>query len=130
VTNRLPKEHILYLPLLIQQLIYSLVLASEDLYIFLSDGKMVRKPLVYYKIRENNRLVKKELKKHEGTPICRAPGILLVCKQVRGLAVRIFYVSNSFEVRISNFYGEGIKEWWQRTEAQRKQVGIESGPLD
>lgn len=91
---------------------------------------MVRKPLLYYKIRENNRLVKKELKKHEGTPICRAPGILLVCKQVRELAVPIFYVGNFFEVRISNFYGEGIKEWWQRTEAQRKQVGIESGSLD
>lgn len=61
---------------------------------------------------------------------CRAPGILLVCKQVRELAVSIFYVGNSFEVRISNFYGEGIKEWWQRTEAQRKQIGIESGSLD
>lgn len=91
---------------------------------------MVRKQLVYCKIRENNRLVKKELGKHEGTPICRAPGILLVFKQVREHAVPIFYVGNSFEVRISNFYGEGIKEWWQRTEAQRKQVGIESGPLD
>lgn len=91
---------------------------------------MVRKQLVYCKIRENNRLVKKELGKHEGTPICRAPGILLVCKQVREHAVPIFYVGNFFEVRISNFYGEGIKEWWQRTEAQRKQVGIESGPLD
>lgn len=91
---------------------------------------MVRKPLVYYKIRENNRLVKKELKKHEGTPICRAPGILSVCKQVRELAVPVFYVDNSFEVRISNFYGEGIKEWWQRTEAQRKQVDTDSRPLD
>lgn len=91
---------------------------------------MVRKPLVYYKIRENNRLVRKELKKHDGTPICRAPGMLLVCKQVRELAVPIFYVGNFFEVRISNFYGEGIKEWWQRTEAQRKQVDTDSRPLD
>lgn len=130
VSNHPPKEHILHLPLLIQQLIYSIVLVSEDPYIVLSDGKMVPKPLVYYKIRENNRLVKKELKKHDGTPICRAPGILLVCKQVRELAVPIFYIGNSFKVRISNFYGEGIKEWWQRTEAQRKQAGIESGPLD
>lgn len=91
---------------------------------------MVRKPLVYYKIRENNRLVKKELKKQDGTPICRAPGILLVCKQVRELAVPIFYVGNSFEVRISNSYGEGIKEWWQRTETQCKQVDTDSRPLD
>lgn len=73
---------------------------------------------------------KRDLKKHDGTPICRAPGILLVCKQVRELAVPIFYVGNSFEVRISNFYGEGIKEWWQRTEAQRKQVDTDSRPLD
>lgn len=61
---------------------------------------------------------------------CRAPGILLVCKQVRELAVPIFYVSKSFEVRISNFYGEGTKDWWQRNEAQRKQVDTDSRPLD
>lgn len=91
---------------------------------------MVRKQLVYCKIRENNRLVKKKLGKHEGTPICRAPGILLVCKQVRELAVPIFYVSKSFEVRISKFYGEGTKDWWQRTEAQRKQVDTDSRPLE
>lgn len=91
---------------------------------------MVRKPLVYYRIRDNNRLFKKELKKHDGTPICRAPCILLVCKQVRELAVPIIYVGNFFEVRISNFYGEGIKEWWQRTETQRKQVDTDSRPLD
>lgn len=61
---------------------------------------------------------------------CRAPGILLVCKQVRELAVPILYVGNFFEVRISNFYGEGTKDWWQRTEAQRKQVDTDPRPLD
>lgn len=120
VTKRPPIEHLLHLPASIQRRVYSFVLLSDTPYQVAPDGKILPKPVIYWKIRDDHSLTKKELKKHNGTAICKPPGLLTICKQIRKLALDVFYVGNDFEVQVSKFHGEGILKCWERVCAVRK----------
>ncbi|KAI5357280.1 hypothetical protein Slin14017_G122890 [Septoria linicola] len=119
VTKRPPHEHLLHLPQPVQQLICSYVLVSDSPYDVQPDGMMVPKRVIYWKVREDRSLTKKELKKHNGTPICKPPGLLTVSKQVREMALPIFYVGNDFDVMVSDYNGKAIMAWWKRVQKER-----------
>ncbi|PIA90374.1 hypothetical protein CB0940_10953 [Cercospora beticola] len=115
-------EHLLHLPESVQRLIYSFVLVDEAPYDVLPQGHLVPQPLVSWDITDSSQLVKRQHTKSDGTPIREAPGLLTACKQIRELAVPIFFFGNSFNIRVSNFDGLAIQPFWKLMDSHRQQA--------
>ncbi|GIZ49902.1 hypothetical protein CKM354_001291900 [Cercospora kikuchii] len=115
-------EHLLHLPESVQRLIYSFVLVDEAPYDVLPQGQIVPQPVVSWDINDNNSLVKRHHNESDGSPLREAPGLLTVCKQVRELAVPIFFVGNSFNIQVSNFDGLAIQPFWKLMDSHRKKA--------
>ncbi|PPJ50240.1 hypothetical protein CBER1_07180 [Cercospora berteroae] len=115
-------EHLLHLPASVQRLIYSFVLVDDAPYDVLPQGQIVPQPVVSWDVAENHRLVKKDHTKADGTPTRTAPGLLTACKQIRELAIPIFFVGNSFNIQVSNFDGLAIQPFWKPMDSHRQQA--------